>query len=128
MICFHNLFSLLPQVQIKSGNGGANGINHNNDNLISSAEISTIHCDELTGGAGSQTNQHSNGNGSLITMTMKNNHLIVETEERSVSWFYVLHRNWLAFPLSMIMHSVFFFLYGWFVNNHVEDGKFSMFR
>lgn len=25
------------------------------------------------------------GNGSVITMTMKNNHLIVETEERSVS-------------------------------------------
>lgn len=79
----NDLFSSL--FQIKSGNGEANGINHNHDHLISNTEISTIHCDELTGGAGSQTNHHSNANGSLITMTMKNNHLIVETEERSVS-------------------------------------------
>jgi hypothetical protein len=29
---------------------------------------------------------HTNGtNGSIITMTLKNNHLIVETEERNVS-------------------------------------------
>lgn len=28
---------------------------------------------------------HSNTNGSIITMTLKNNHLIVEKEERSVS-------------------------------------------
>lgn len=29
-------------------------------------------------------------NGSVITMTLKNNHLIVETEETSVSVYYVL--------------------------------------
>lgn len=28
---------------------------------------------------------HSSTNGSIITMTLKNNHLIVETEERNVS-------------------------------------------
>lgn len=32
-----------------------------------------------------RSNNHSNTNGSIITMTMKNNHLIVETEERNVS-------------------------------------------
>lgn len=62
----------------------ANGINHSNDNLISNGEITTIHCDERAAAAG-QMNHHSSANGSLITMTMKNNHLIVETEERSVS-------------------------------------------
>lgn len=30
-------------------------------------------------------NNHSSANGSVITMTLKNNHLIVETEERNVS-------------------------------------------
>lgn len=30
-------------------------------------------------------NNHSGTNGSIITMTLKNNHLIVETEERNVS-------------------------------------------
>lgn len=30
-------------------------------------------------------NHHSGTNGSIITMTLKNNHLIVETEERNVS-------------------------------------------
>lgn len=29
-------------------------------------------------------NNHSGTNGSIITMTLKNNHLIVETEERNV--------------------------------------------
>lgn len=31
------------------------------------------------------SNNHSSTNGSIITMTLKNNHLIVETEERNVS-------------------------------------------
>lgn len=36
---------------------------------------------------GSMVNKtnHSGANGSVITMTLKNNHLIVETEERNVS-------------------------------------------
>lgn len=66
----------------------ANGINHSNDNLISNAEITSMQCDERGGGAAGhagQMNHHSSANGSLTTMTMKNNHLIVETEERSVS-------------------------------------------
>lgn len=49
--------------------------------MESSSEIITK-CD------GSLTNKlnHSSGaNGSVITMTLKNNHLIVETEERNVS-------------------------------------------
>jgi len=37
-------------------------------------------------GDATPTNNHSSGtNGSIITMTLKNNHLIVETEERNVS-------------------------------------------
>jgi hypothetical protein len=32
-----------------------------------------------------QISNHSGANGSVITMTLKNNHLIVETEERNVS-------------------------------------------
>lgn len=65
----------------------ANGINHSNDNLISNAEITSMQCDERVAAAAAagQMNHHSSANGSLITMTMKNNHLIVETEERSVS-------------------------------------------
>lgn len=35
--------------------------------------------------AGNQTSKQA-ANGSIITMTMKNNHLIVETEERLVSY------------------------------------------
>lgn len=57
------------------------GINHSDDNLIMSTEQS----DDVDGGGNTKINHHSNANGSLITMTMKNNHLIVETEERSVS-------------------------------------------
>lgn len=34
---------------------------------------------------GDITPTNHNGNGSIITMTLKNNHLIVETEERNVS-------------------------------------------
>lgn len=34
-------------------------------------------------GSSSRTN-HASANGSIITMTLKNNHLIVETEERNV--------------------------------------------
>lgn len=44
-------------------------------------------CDETgTLNSGSlRGNNHSSTNGSIITMTLKNNHLIVETEERNVS-------------------------------------------
>ncbi|XP_055296554.1 uncharacterized protein LOC129565569 [Sitodiplosis mosellana] len=71
--------------ELKSVDCEANGINHSNDNLISNAEITSMQCDEMAtgGGGGQQMNHHSGANGSLITMTMKNNHLIVETEERS---------------------------------------------
>lgn len=41
-----------------------------------------------TATSGSTRGNHSSTNGSIITMTLKNNHLIVETEERNVrfSW------------------------------------------
>lgn len=45
-------------------------------------------CDGSTINSNNQknsSNNHSNTNGSIITMTLKNNHLIVETEERNVS-------------------------------------------
>lgn len=38
-------------------------------------------------GSSSRTN-HASANGSIITMTLKNNHLIVETEERNVGTIY----------------------------------------
>lgn len=83
-------FPLFFNFQMKSPiDCEANGINHSNDNLISNAQITSIQCDERVAAAAAghagQMNHHSNANGSLITMTMKNNHLIVETEERSVS-------------------------------------------
>ena len=37
-----------------------------------------------TGVSQIRSNNHSSTNGSIITMTLKNNHLIVETEERNV--------------------------------------------
>lgn len=40
-------------------------------------------------GSSSRTN-HASANGSIITMTLKNNHLIVETEERNVGEIYYL--------------------------------------
>lgn len=69
------LFALLQLKSCESGNLS----NHNDDGLLSSTEILS---------KGSETGgkvNHSGANGSVITMTMKNNHLIVETEERNVS-------------------------------------------
>lgn len=46
-------------------------------------------CDETgTINSGSLRGNHSSTNGSIITMTLKNNHLIVETEERNVREIY----------------------------------------
>lgn len=42
---------------------------------------------ETGGNDGSGNKQNHGANGSVITMTLKNNHLIVETEERNVSRF-----------------------------------------
>lgn len=67
-----------------SDSGGFVSDRTNETNLLSNTEmVSKI--DEITGKV-----NHSSANGSLITMTMKNNHLIVETEERSVSIFFVV--------------------------------------
>lgn len=43
---------------------------------------------KYAGGTTVTKGNHTGANGSVITMTMKNNHLIVETEERNVCWFY----------------------------------------
>lgn len=46
-----------------------------------------LNTDEICDGAinnGIKGSNHSTTNGSIITMTLKNNHLIVETEERNV--------------------------------------------
>lgn len=40
-------------------------------------------------GPQTRSTSHSSTNGSIITMTLKNNHLIVETEERNVTIKYV---------------------------------------
>jgi hypothetical protein len=42
----------------------------------------------LTANGEITTPTNHNGNGSIITMTLKNNHLIVETEERNVSFLH----------------------------------------
>lgn len=39
---------------------------------------------KYAGGTTVTKGSHTGANGSVITMTMKNNHLIVETEERNV--------------------------------------------
>ncbi|KAL3274246.1 hypothetical protein HHI36_015656, partial [Cryptolaemus montrouzieri] len=46
-------------------------------------------CDNTVVNTSQIRSNHSSTNGSIITMTLKNNHLIVETEERNVS-FYIL--------------------------------------
>lgn len=58
-------------------------INRSNDNLLSSSEMLS----KYAGGTTVTKGSHTGANGSVITMTMKNNHLIVETEERNVCWF-----------------------------------------
>ncbi|CAO1407845.1 unnamed protein product, partial [Diamesa hyperborea] len=52
-------------------------INRGNGDMEASTELL------LTGNDDTPTNNHSGTNGSIITMTLKNNHLIVETEERN---------------------------------------------
>lgn len=54
-------------------------INRGNGDMEASTELL------LTANDDTPTNNHSGTNGSIITMTLKNNHLIVETEERNVS-------------------------------------------
>lgn len=41
---------------------------------------------KYAGGTMVTKGNHTGANGSVITMTMKNNHLIVETEERNVGF------------------------------------------
>lgn len=69
-------------LQLKLSECESNGINHSNDNLISSTDMLATKCHDTVA---NKINHSGTANGSLITMTMKNNHLIVETEERSVS-------------------------------------------
>ncbi|CAO1398558.1 unnamed protein product, partial [Diamesa serratosioi] len=52
-------------------------INRGNGDMEASTELL------LTANDDTPTNTHSGTNGSIITMTLKNNHLIVETEERN---------------------------------------------
>lgn len=79
---FTHFFFLFVYLQLKSSECDSNGINHSNDNLISSSDMLATKCHDTVG---NKINHCGTANGSLITMTMKNNHLIVETEERSVS-------------------------------------------
>lgn len=54
-------------------------------NNISAAATSPSLYRNNSGGSRGTTTNHAGTNGSIITMTLKNNHLIVETEERNVS-------------------------------------------
>lgn len=77
------------------GNGivPANSIGHKNgDALI-----------ELNG---TTTPYATGANGSIITMTLKNNHLIVETEERSVRLDVVLNTIFDTFPIIFIFSRI----------------------
>lgn len=104
-----SFFFFFQFIQLKSADCEANGINHSNDNLISNAEITSIQCDDGAGGGGhGQMNHHSGANGSLITMTMKNNHLIVETEERSVSIAQLEHSSSARQPFIFIFSAIDF--------------------
>jgi hypothetical protein len=53
-------------------------LNRSNGNVQASTELL------LPNANGDATNHNGDSNGSIIKMTMKNNHLIVETEERNV--------------------------------------------
>lgn len=55
-------------------------INRGNGDMEASTELLLTANDDTP-----TNNNHSGTNGSIITMTLKNNHLIVETEERNVS-------------------------------------------
>lgn len=58
-------------------------LNRGNGNLQTSTELLLANANgDVTP---NNTNNHNDTNGSIIKMTMKNNHLIVETEERNVS-------------------------------------------
>lgn len=97
---FNFFFLLFLCLQLKSidecDNGGNGDINHIADgNLISNDDTQFAEASATAGSTAAnkkcQENieanniNHPNANGSLITMTMTNNTLIVETEERSVS-------------------------------------------
>lgn len=69
--------------QLKTSDSGYT-INRSNDNLESSAEMLANYEGQENGGGGVHKPIHPGANGSVITMTLKNNHLIVETEERNV--------------------------------------------
>ena len=56
-------------------------LNRGNGNLQASTELLLANAN---GDVVASNGIHSDTNGSIIKMTMKNNHLIVETEERNV--------------------------------------------
>jgi hypothetical protein len=59
-------------------------LNRSNGGLQASTELLLANANgDVTPNA--NHNNHNDTNGSIIKMTMKNNHLIVETEERNVS-------------------------------------------
>lgn len=57
-------------------------LNRSNGNVQASTELLLAN---VNGDVVPNNNNHNDSNGSIIKMTMKNNHLIVETEERNVS-------------------------------------------
>lgn len=78
LICLLSLFYL--QLKVDEPDGVV--INRANGHAVGSNEMLAANCHDSVA---NQMNHCGPANGSLITMTMKNNHLIVETEERSVS-------------------------------------------
>lgn len=72
---FNSIFNIFIYVVFFQGNVCESSIGEGDDGSGSPVMYS---------GSSSRTN-HASANGSIITMTLKNNHLIVETEERNVS-------------------------------------------
>lgn len=56
-------------------------LNRSNGNVSTELLLANVNGDVVP----NNNNNHNDSNGSIIKMTMKNNHLIVETEERNVS-------------------------------------------
>lgn len=76
-------FSISFLLQLKSSDSRS-CLTGSNKDLEANGDIPTSGITSIGNDKSSIVN-HSGTNGSIITMTMKNNHLIVETEERNVS-------------------------------------------
>lgn len=81
LFSFHSLIFL--KIIISDTNRSVFQMNIHENSLGEGGEDGGTGSPVMYSGSSSRTN-HASANGSIITMTLKNNHLIVETEERNV--------------------------------------------